>query len=182
MKTVIICLAGVLMAVAAFADPILVQPGWSQAELEALAASTGARPGRFPALVDKATGMWVPVGEGGLPAAGEALAALVSGFAQDTKTQAQKSLENEYLDLVDAIYAKAGDPAPPLEAAKDLGKARAKVAKAREAKQGTGQGHKKTADDALEFVDDQQSLLALDLQLRDFDPNWRKHLSRHDLE
>ena len=167
---------------------VRIGPGLSPA---GASARYGVPIGRFPALLDASTGLWVPASAG----LDDALSSLLEltdlssrldeAQAQAAKPAAQKALENEYLDLVDAVYAKAGDPAPKIEDAKDLGKARAKVAKAREAKPGTGAApgggpKKQTADDVLEFVDYQQALLALDLQLREFDPNWRKNLKRHD--
>lgn len=101
---------------------------------------------------------------------------------QAAKSQDRKTLENEYFALVEEIYVAAGEGAPSLEEAKNLGQARAKIAKARRNKPGTGQGNKKTADDALEFLDMQLRLQALELELRGYDPNWRGNAKKHELE
>lgn len=122
---------------------------------------------------------------GALPSYEEALEILAA--AQDVELQAaksqdQKTLENEYFALVEEIYVAAGERAPSLEEAKNLGQARAKIAKARRNKSGTGQGNKKTADDVLEFLDMQLRLQALELELRGYDPNWRGNAKKHELE
>ena len=101
---------------------------------------------------------------------------------QNAKSQDQKTLENEYFALVEEIYVAAGEGAPSLEEAKNFGQARAKIAKARQNKPGTGQGNKKTADDALEFLDMQLKLQGLDLELREHDSNWRGNAKKHELE
>ena len=122
---------------------------------------------------------------GALPSYEEALEILAAAQdveLQDAKSQDQKILENEYFALVEEIYDAAGEEAPDLETAKNLGQARAKIAKARQNKPGTGQGNKKTADDALEFLDMQLRLQALELELRGYDPNWRGNAKKHELE
>lgn len=111
-----------------------------------------------------------------------AKAAAKEQAAQNAKSQDQKILENEYFALVEEIYDAAGEEAPDLETAKNLGQARAKIAKARQNKLGTGQGGKKTADDMLEFLDMQVRLQGLDLELRGYDPNWRGNAKKHELE
>lgn len=157
--------------------------------LEAYSLATGTRVGRFPALVDETARRWVPIEGGDLAAAEAALAAVLAEMqemsdfeAEDAKSADQRVLENEYFALVESIYAAAGDPAPSLEEAKNLGQARAKIAKARQNKPGTGQGNKKTADDALEFLDMQLKLQGLDLELRGYDPDWRRLARKHELE
>lgn len=122
---------------------------------------------------------------GALPSYEEALEILAAAQdveLQDAKSQDQKILENEYFALVEEIYDSAGEEAPDLETAKNLGQARAKIAKARQNKSGTGQGGEKTADDVLEFLDMQMRLQALELELRGYDPNWRSNAKKHELE
>jgi len=122
---------------------------------------------------------------GALPSYEEALEILAAAQdveIQDAKSQDRKSLENEYFALVEEIYVAAGEGAPSLEEAKNLRQARAKIAKARKNKPGTGQGNKKTADDVLEFLDMQMRLQGLDLELRGYDPNWRSNAKKHELE
>ena len=182
MKKALATLFLVLLAASAFAERIVVPPGRSQAELDSLAAATGSRPGLFPALVDKDTGLWVPIEGGDLSAAESALAELAFDAAVAAKSPDQLALEAEYFALVEEIYAAAGEEAPDLETAKNLGQARAKIAKARQNKPGTGQGGKKTADDALEFLDMQMRLQGLDLELRGYDPDWRRLARKHVLE
>lgn len=152
------------------------------------AERTGAYVGRYPALLNVDTKFWVVV-EDTFEAAvlghqehARVMAEVEFSQAQDTKPPPQKALENEYFALVESIYAAAGDPAPSLEEAKNLGQARAKIAKARQNKPGTGQGNKKTADDALEFLDMQLKLQGLDLELRGYDPDWRRLARKHELE
>lgn len=106
----------------------------------------------------------------------------LSAAMQNAKSQDQKTLENEYFALVEDIYDAAGEKAPDLETAKNFGQARAKIAKARQNKPGAGQGNKKTADDALEFLDMQLKLQGLDLELREYDSNWRGNAKKHELE
>ena len=101
---------------------------------------------------------------------------------QAAKSQDQKILENEYFALVEEIYDAAGEEAPDLETAKNLRQARAKIAKARQNKPGTGQGGEQTVDDVLEFLDMQVRLQGLDLELRGYDPNWRGNAKKHELE
>ena len=112
----------------------------------------------------------------------DAWEASLDAGVQAAKPADQKALENEYFALVEEIYAAAGEEAPDLETAKNLGQARAKIAKARQNKPGTGQGGKKTADDALEFLDMQMRLQGLDLELREYDLNWRGNAKKHELE
>jgi len=157
--------------------------------LELYAAQSGVYLGRFPALVDESARVWVPIEGGDLAAAEAALAAILAEAqelddfeAQDAKSEDQRVLENEYFALVDQIYAAAGEEAPSLEEAKNLGQARAKIAKARGSKPGTGQGNKKSADDVIEFLDMQLKLQAIDLELRGYDPNWRRLAKKHALE
>ena len=122
---------------------------------------------------------------GALPSYEEALEILAAAQdveLQDAKSQDQKILENEYFALVEEIYDSAGEEAPDLETAKNLGQARAKIAKARQNKPGTGQGGEKTVDDVLEFLDMQMRLQALELELRGYDPNWRRLARKHVLE
>jgi len=101
---------------------------------------------------------------------------------QNAKSQDQKILENEYFALVEEIYDAADEEAPDLETAKNLGQARAKIAKARQNKSGTGPGGEQTVDDVLEFLDMQMRLQGLDLELREYDLNWRGNAKKHELE
>ena len=141
-------------------------------------------------LVDEGDGVrigrWLVPGvaepaESELPSEEESSIILEEAF-QSAKPTAQRVLENEYFALVEEIYVAAGEEPPSLEEAKDLGQARAKIAKARQGKPGTGQGNKKTADDALEFLDMQLKLQSLDLELRGYDPDWRRLAKKHVLE
>lgn len=202
MKRIASFLAVALLGLSALAETVVLTHGRpldqstyksvdvaGKAALEAYSLATGIRVGRFPALVDETARIWVPIEGGDLAAAEAALAAILaetqemSDFeAQDAKSEAQRLLENEYFSLVEEIYAAAGEEAPDLEAAKNLGAARAKIAKARKNKPGTGQGSKKTADDALEFLDMQLELQSLDLELRGYDPDWRRLARKHVLK
>jgi hypothetical protein len=157
--------------------------------LDGYAASSGIKVGWAPALVDETAGRWVMIKGGDLAAAEADLAAMLSdeaeladAWAEESKPIEQRELENAYFELVESIYAAAGDPVPGLKEAKNLGQARAKIAKARKNKPGAGQGNKKTADDALEFLDMQLELQSLDLELRGYDPDWRRRAKKHVLE
>jgi hypothetical protein len=202
MKRIAAFLAVALLGLSALAETVVLTHGRPFAPsayrvvdvagkpaLEAYSLATGIRVGRFPALVDESARAWVPIEDDDLQAAEAALAAILaetqemSDFeAQDAKSEDQRVLENEYFALVESIYVAAGDPVPSLEEAKNLGAARAKIAKARQNKPGTGPAGKKTADDILEFQDMQLKLQGLDLELRGYDPNWRRLAKKHVLE
>lgn len=154
--------------------------------LPAFAKASGVHPGEFPALVDLDSRLFVPVREGDLAAAAaelDSVSAEVAAAEQDSKPLSRKLLENEFFDLVDEIALAAGDP-PPAEAdAKDLGKVRAKLKKAKAAKDAAaGQGKKAKADDLLELSELRGRLLLLDAELSAEDPGWKKNAKRHVFE
>lgn len=153
----------------------------SSAALSQLALRCGARPGRLPALVDLSTGRWRHVWKDVATAQAE-LESLEAASAQEDKSPETKALENEFFDLVDEIALAAGDP-PMAEAdAKDLGKVRAKLKKAKNAKDAaSGAGKKAKADDLLELSELRGRLLLLDAELSAEDPGWKKNAKRHVL-
>ena len=101
---------------------------------------------------------------------------------QAAKSEAQKELENEYFDTVDAIYAEVKEDAPALEEARNRGAVRAKVSAARGKKGGGGGGSPATADDLLEVNELRLRLLDLDAELKTYDTHWLSRAKRHDLE
>ena len=153
--------------------------------LPAFAKARGVHPGEFPALVDLDAKLFVPVRDGDFAAAAAELDSVVSGNAlaeQDAKPETRKLLENEYFDLVDEIARAAGDP-PPAEAdAKDLGKVRAALKKAKNSKDAAaGSGKKAKADDLLEINELRGRLLLIDAELSAEDPGWKKNAKRHSV-
>ena len=157
--------------------------------LEAYSLATGTRVGRFPALVDESARVWVPIVGGDLAAAEAALAARLAETAaedeqilQDSKSLSRKLLENEWFDLADEIALAAGD-SPVAEAdARDLSKLRAKLKKAKDAKDAAaGQSKKAKADDLLEINELRGRLLLIDAELSAEDPGWKKNAKRHSV-
>ena len=120
MKKTIAILFVALLAASAFAERIVVPPGRSQAELNAIAAATGARPGRFPALVDKSTGRWVPIENGDAAAAEAALAAMLAGDAgaalaaeREARPAKLRGRERKVIEFLRAEGAMAADALSP---------------------------------------------------------------------
>lgn len=162
-----------------------------KAALEAYSLVTGTRVGRFPALVDESARVWVPIVGGDLAAAEAALAVRLAETAaederilQDAKPESRRLLENEWFDLADEIALAAGD-SPMAEAdARDLSKLRAKLKKAKDAKDaaaGAGAGKKAKADDLLELNELRGRLLLIDAELSAEDPGWKKNAKRHSV-
>lgn len=118
-------------------------------------------------------------GEEASVAAEAALAEAKDAAFQDAKPLEQKLLENAYFDAVETVYSLDGAAAPTKEEARDLKKVSSRVKSARGKLSGTGQGGKKTADDYLAIDDARSSILLIDAQLRDFDPQWRARAKRH---
>ena len=154
--------------------------------LAGFAAANGVHPGEFPALVDLESKLFVPVPDGDIAAAGVLLDTVNdenSRAAQDAKPEAQKLLENEWFAAVDELAAAAGEEAPDESDATDIGKVRAKLAKAKAAKDSaSGQGKKAKADDLLEINELRGRLLLIDAELRTYDPRWTKRAKRHALD
>ena len=88
----------------------------------------------------------------------------------------------EWFDLADEIALAAGGP-PMAEAdARDLSKLRAKLKKAKDAKDAAvGQGKKAKADDLLEINELRGRLLLIDAELSAEDPGWKKNAKRHSV-
>lgn len=154
------------------AAPRAVVDGSSQAALDSLAVATGARVGKFPALVDSATGRWVPISST-TSAAESALAKLAFDAAVAAKSPDQLALEAEYFEAADALHVLAGGAAPTNDEPASLSAVKAMVEKAK----GTKGGSKK-ADDYLEILASHVDLLTLDLELRAYDPDWRSKAKR----
>lgn len=169
MNKTILVLVLVLVAASALGERIVVQPGKTQAELDAIAAATGARPGLFPALVDKDTGRWVHIAAGDEAAANAELDAM----DEAAKPPEQLALESNYFASVDALYVLAGDPAPTSSTVPAAADVRAKAKKVKAAK-----GNSKKADDFLDLRNAQIELMELDLELRSYDPDWRSKAKR----
>ena len=101
---------------------------------------------------------------------------------QDAKPLSRKLLENEWFDLADEIALAAGDPPMPEADARDLSKLRAKLKKAKGAKDAAaGAGKKAKADDLLEINELRGRLLLIDAELSAEDPGWKKNAKRHSV-
>lgn len=185
MKRIVFMVAGFAAVAAAAMSPVQLQAYLVQAGVDPFDA--GARRQYRVHVVNgehRLYGDWsVPgVAEPGeadfLPEA-EASAALAAWLEQRDggKSDELKALENEYFDLVDAIYAEAGEDPPAEGEARNPRAARAKAASAKTSK---GGGQHPSADDLLELTELRIRLLEVEAALTELNRNWRRNATRHD--
>ena len=122
----------------------------------------GARPGVFPALVDKNTGLWVAI----TGTVAEAQAELDVKL-NEVKPQAQKQYENAFFDLIDELLVLVDDPQDPTP---KLGfpELQALIAQVQSV-------------DPMAAVNLSLNLLTIDAALKRYDTMWWDNAVRHEI-